>query len=119
MGVQTQRREGKMIYNDEVGKMVNGIKSLATPLQDLILREAMTDRDYANKAAAELLALRERVAKLERIETIAREILDAVKSGVVVRDAEPCKHGNFATAPYNHPRWCDECFFELEDALSQ
>ena len=64
-------------------------------------------------------ALRERVVKLERIETIAREILAAVKSGVVVRDAEPCKHGNFATAPYNHPKWCDECFFELEDALSQ
>lgn len=73
----------------------------------------------SESAAAELLALRERVAKLERIETIAREILDAVKSGVVVRDAKPCKHGNFATAPYNHPRWCDECFFELEDVLSQ
>ena len=62
-----------MIYNDEVGKMASGIKSLATPLQDLILREAMTDRDYANKAAAELadkaaelLALRERVAKQDK-----------------------------------------------------
>ena len=57
-----------MIFNnDEVGKMVSEIKSLATPLQDLILREAMTDRDYANKAAAELLALRERVGKLAAI----------------------------------------------------
>lgn len=51
-----------MIFNDEVGKMVSEIKSLATPLQDLILREAMTDRDYANKAAAELLDLRAELA---------------------------------------------------------
>jgi hypothetical protein len=39
---------------DAVEKMVSGIKSLATPLQDLILHEAITDRDYANKAAQEL-----------------------------------------------------------------
>ena len=45
--------------------MVNGIKSLATPLQDLILREAMTDREYANKAAAELAALKARVKQAE------------------------------------------------------
>jgi len=38
-------------------KMVSGIKSLATPLQDLILHEAMTDKEYAEKAAASLLAL--------------------------------------------------------------
>ena len=65
-----------MIFNnDEVGKMVSEIKSLATPLQDLILREAMTDRDYANKAAAELLALRERVAKLEKVEECAKKLV--------------------------------------------
>jgi len=51
--------------SDEVDKMVSGIKSLATPLQDLILREAMDDREYANKAAAELAALRVRVERLE------------------------------------------------------
>ena len=51
-----------MIFNDEVGKMVSEIKSLATPLQDFILREAMTDRDYANKAATELLDLRAELA---------------------------------------------------------
>lgn len=49
---------------DAVEKMMEGIKSLATPLQDLILHEAMEDRDYANKAAAELAALQARVAKL-------------------------------------------------------
>lgn len=54
------------IESDSVGKMLNGIESLATPLQDLILREAMTDREYANKAAAELLALREKVAEMKK-----------------------------------------------------
>jgi len=44
-------------------KMVSGIKSLATPLQDLILHEAMSDRDYADKAAADLTAMQVRIEK--------------------------------------------------------
>lgn len=42
---------------DAVDRMLSDIKSLATPLQDLILARAALDRDFANKAAAELLRM--------------------------------------------------------------
>ena len=65
-----------MSEKDEVEKMVDGIKSLATPLQDLIMFEAMKDRDYANKAAAELAALR---ARVEALEKAGKTVLDTYK----------------------------------------
>ena len=57
--------------------------------------------------------------RLERVRIIASQIFDAVNSGVIVRNANPCPHGNFATAPYNHPWFCDDCWNALKDALSE
>ena len=57
--------------------------------------------------------------RLERVRIIASQIFDAVNSGVIVRNANPCPHGNFATAPNNHPWFCDDCWNALKDALSE
>lgn len=76
--------------NDEVDKMLSSIKSLATPLQDLILCEAMTDRDYANKAAAELAQLRERVKDLE---SNIIEAMSAFTVGNILEDIEAAELG--------------------------
>jgi len=67
--------------------------------------------------AADLAALNARVEELERVRKIASEIFAVVSTGAVARTAQGCKHGNYATAPYNHAWWCDECFWELEAAL--
>ncbi len=58
-------------------EMVSGIKGLASPLQDLILREAITDREYANKAAAEYEALKNRVKEFEA----ERRFIDGIVMG--------------------------------------
>ena len=55
----------------------------------------------------------------KRVITASRNIFNAVSSGVVVRNAKPCPHGNYATAPYNHPWFCDGCWLELQDALNE
>lgn len=64
---------------DEVGRMISGIKSLATPLQDLIMLEALTDREYANKAAAELSDLRARLAQAEERERVKTGLLKDIE----------------------------------------
>jgi hypothetical protein len=62
--------------SDEVDKISEGIKSLATPLQDLILGEAIKDREYANKAARELSALHARIEELEKDKkSLSKELL--------------------------------------------
>lgn len=105
-----------MIYKDEVGKMVDGIKSLATPLQDLILREAMTDREYANKAAAELLALRADLADAKARAKTAEEnwhkneariakLLESIKAAQVELHA-------------TQRNWDEKCLFECNDILT-
>jgi len=73
--------------------------------------------EQAEFAADELAALNARVEELERVRKIASEIFAVVSTGRVVKTAQACKHGNYATAPYNHAWWCDECFWELEAAL--
>lgn len=57
--------------------------------------------------------------KLERVAKIAGEITDVVASSGVVRLALACKHGNYATAPYNHAWFCDDCWFEMVEAIQE
>ncbi len=109
MGVEAQpRREGRMSALDEVGEMVNGIKSLATPLQDLILREAMTDREYANKAAAELAALKARVKQAEenwhKNEARVAKLQESIKAAKIQLEA-------------TQRNWDEDCLFRCNDIL--
>lgn len=61
----------------------------------------------------------ERIKALKNVAKIAKEINKAVSTGVLVRTAQPCPHGNFATAPYNHPWFCDNCWNNLQVALNE
>jgi len=93
------------------------------PIDMTMLEFVVTQAEYseitgnAEHAAADLAALNARVEELERVRKIASEIFVVVSTGRVVRTAQACKHGNYATAPYNHAWWCDECLWELEAAL--
>lgn len=72
----------------------------------------------ASERSARILA-EGRINKLERVEKIAREICEVVETGAVVRTAKGCKHGNYATAPYNHAWFCDDCWIEMQEALKE
>lgn len=61
---------------DAVDRMLSAIKSPATPLQGLILARAALDRDFANKAAAELSAKDDRISELEEeLEKLSESIM--------------------------------------------
>ncbi len=53
---------------------------------------------------------------LERVAKAAKTIFDVTTvSGVRTKRIE-CPHGNIPSYP-THAWWCDECFWELEEAL--
>jgi len=103
-------------YLDKIARFL--IDSGSVKTDDMVQEEVP---DYVVEAVttlrSDLAALNARVEELERVRKIASEIFIVVSTGGVVRTAQACKHGNYATAPHNHAWWCDECFWELEAAL--
>ena len=79
-------------------------------------------REQSEQIATDTAALAASQAKVERykrLEKISREICEVVETGAVVRTAKGCKHGNYATAPYNHAWFCDDCWIEMQEALRE
>jgi len=88
-------------------------------MSDLMMQHLKRVTDLSEVRGARIAALEAQNKKLENVRVISLQIFDAVSSAVIVRNANPCPHGNFATAPYNHPWFCDDCWNALRDALSE
>jgi hypothetical protein len=56
-------------------------------------------------------------AALERVASAARIIFDVTSKSYALNRSISCPHGNTPMYP-SHAWWCDKCWGELDDALS-